>query len=69
MPLTAAEIATWRAGTDPRVVINCDCAALVISGVTAFNGTNVVLVPDVQYGSYRPASEDADDLGADQWDA
>ena len=57
MPLTTSGITTWLAGTDPRVVINCRCADLNISGVTAYNGTI-----GVGHATVRPASDDTDDL-------
>ena len=57
MPLTTSGLATWLVGTDPRVVIHCNCAALVISGVAAFNGTTALAS-----SSISPASDDADDL-------
>ena len=60
MALTTAELATWRAGTDPRVVINCSCQDLDVNGVTPFNGTTVA--PASGGTTVRPSSQDADDL-------
>ena len=60
MPLTADEITTWLAGTDPRVVINCRCQDLTIAGVTPFNSTSVAAGTGLL--TVRVSSQDANDL-------